>query len=74
MLADKMAHELFARETYPKKVIIGIDAYNQVMQEITTAPSLFVGLSNDIVNKHVRLFGMEIELDDADKMRIEYVD
>lgn len=74
MLADKMMDELFSRKSHPKKVIIGTDAYNQVMQQLFKGDCPFVGLSNDLVNKHVRLFGMEVELDDTDKMRIEYVD
>lgn len=66
---DKAVRLFSLNKNYPNKIIIGIDSFNELKTEMKNR--LALGLKVNLKGEYVSLFGMNIEIDNVNKNRLE---
>jgi hypothetical protein len=67
---DKAVREYRMKNQYPNKIIIGINALNELSEEMKS--KFAMGLKVNLQGEYVSLFGMTIEKDYVNKDKIQF--
>lgn len=69
-ILDQLDYDLRLRKPYPSKIILGKDIFDIIKKEFRRTGA--VGLRVNLEGKYVKLFGMDIVIDEYCRLRMAY--
>lgn len=69
-ILDQLDYDLRKRKPYPSKIILGKDMFDIIRKEMHQTGA--VGLKVNLEGKYVKLFGMDIVIDEYCRLKMAY--
>ena len=70
-MLNEMCEELWGMRPYPTKIILGVRTFERLVSEFKATGTY--GLKVNLKGDYVKMFGMEIEIDESKKDWLQYV-